>query len=273
MSGGAASGGRREDVERIAGALVRAQEAVRRFPAQNAGIEWKSPGDPVTEADRELDAVLRSMLPRGDEGWLSEETADDLNRLDRRRVWIVDPLDGTREFVAGVPEWCIAVGLVEGGVPVAGGICNPATGETILGAEGLGVTWNGTAAAISASRDLAHATILASRSEVQRGEWRRFEESPFQVVPVGSVAYKLARVAAGRADATWTLVPKHEWDVAAGAALVRAAGGIVVGLDGLPVSFNRRDPRLTGVVASAPGIAGAIGVLLGLPARLGGDAG
>src|SRR5207248_2871212 len=89
--------------------------------------EYKAAHHPVTQADTELDAVLRKTLLRKGEGWLSEERADDLSRLDCERVWIVDPLDGTREFIAGIPEFCLSIAYVEGGKPIAGGICNPAT--------------------------------------------------------------------------------------------------------------------------------------------------
>ena len=90
-----------------------------------------------------VDAALRKELLRNDEGWLSEETADDLSRLDRSRVWIVDPLDGTREFVKGIPEFCISIAMVEDSQPIAGGICNPATRETFIGSLQSGVTYNG----------------------------------------------------------------------------------------------------------------------------------
>ncbi len=132
---------------------------------------------------------------------------------------------------------------------MAGGILNPATRELILGAEGLGVTRNGTGVRVSGSTDLRGALVLASRSEVKRGEWAAYWGEPISVRNVGSVAYKLGLVAAGLADATWTLVPKHEWDVAGGAALVLAAGGIVMDPEGGPVPFNQRSPKLPGFVA------------------------
>lgn len=164
----------------------------------------------------------------------------------------------------GLPEWCVSVGLVEEGVAIAGGIANPATGETVLGGEGFGVTLNGSRTAASARAGLEGALVLASRSEVGRGEWRRFETAPFRVQPVGSVAYKLALVAAGRADATWTLSPKHDWDVAAGAALVRAAGGVVFTPSGLPPRFDRPSPKLHGLIAAGPYLAGEVARLLGV---------
>jgi len=205
------------------------------------------------EADRAADEILKRLLPREGEGWLSEESPDDLKRLERRRVWVVDPLDGTKEFEAGLPEWCISAALVEDGRAVAGGICNPATGELFLGSLEDGVTLNGRRAEARRRSHLAGAQVLASRSELRRGDWD-YPDPPFSVSPMGSVAYKLALVAAGRTDATWTLSPKHEWDVAAGVVLVLAAGGTVRTPSGRTPTFNQRQPLLDGLVATSAGL-------------------
>ncbi|MGH9381354.1 MAG: 3'(2'),5'-bisphosphate nucleotidase CysQ [Thermoanaerobaculia bacterium] len=250
---------RHRDLARIREALEAACEVLTRYTPGEIEHRVKSgAGDPVTEADLELDRVLRQSLLRDGEGWLSEETADDLSRLERSRVWVVDPLDGTKEFVLGLPEWCVSVGLVEDGEPVAGGILNPAAGHLVLGAVDQGVTLNGEPARFRDTSRLDGATVLASRSEVKRGEWERFAGGAFEIVPMGSVAYKLARVAAGLADATWTLVPKNEWDVAAGVALVLAAGGEAWQPDGSRPRFNRSGTRLPGLVAHAAHLRPAI---------------
>jgi myo-inositol-1(or 4)-monophosphatase len=244
-----------EELARIEGALAEAAAVLGRFTPGDVAARHKSGGDPfdpVTEADTAVDALLRRLLPRDGEGWLSEETEDDLSRLARSRVWVVDPLDGTREFVTGIPEWSVSIGLVVDGEPVAGGILNPATGERIVGARGHGVTLNGRPAGVSARPGLAGATVLASRSEVKRGEWQGYREGLFTIRPCGSVAYKLGLVAAGLADATWTLVPKHEWDVAAGVALVLAAGGVVVAANAEEARFNRLKPKLSRLIAAPP---------------------
>ncbi|MBW3535687.1 MAG: 3'(2'),5'-bisphosphate nucleotidase CysQ [Gemmatimonadetes bacterium] len=243
---------RDDDLARIEEALGLAAEALRPFTSGDIDHVVKDRGDPLTEADLAVNRVLLGALPGPGEGWLSEETRDDPGRLDRRRVWVVDPIDGTREFVDGIPEWCVSIGLVEDGEPVAGGIHNPATGETMVGAVGHGVRLNGSAVEPTDRAGLEGAVVLASRTEVNRGEWERFAEAPFRVIPCGSVAYKLACVAAGLADATWTLVPKHEWDVAGGAALLRGAGGVVVHADGTVPRFNRRDPLLPDFLAGHP---------------------
>ena len=240
-----------EILERIQSALDAAREIFTRYTPGKIAAEYKSGHDPVTAADREIDSLLEEKLLRDGEGWLSEESADDDRRLARARVWVVDPLDGTREFVAGIPEFCVSVALIEQGRPVAGGILNPVTGETFLGAVGSGITYNGAPARVSRRSKLEGALVLASRSEVNRGEWQRFENAPFRIQAMGSVAYKLARVSAGLADLTFTLTPKHEWDVAAGAALMLSAGGFVESLDG-PLAWNQRVPKISGLIAGGP---------------------
>lgn len=241
---------RTDDLARIAEALEAAREAVDPFTPGSVAWDDKGDGDPVTAADHAIDDVLRELLPQSGEGWLSEETADDHSRLDARRAWVVDPLDGTREFVSGIPEWCISVGLVEAGQPVAGGILNPSTGELVLGSVETGVTLNGEPVRVTDRPGLRGAVILASRSEVKRGEWEIFQDAPFEVRPCGSVAYKMALTAAGLVDGTWTLVPKNEWDVVAGVALVRAAGGAVCHADGTLRGFNQADPLMPNLLAS-----------------------
>ena len=136
------------------------------------------------------------------------------------------------------------------------------TGQTVIGAVGRGVTLNGAPTGASAIDTLSGARITASRSEIKRGEWERFADEEFDVIPCGSVAYKLALVACSECDATWTLVPKHEWDVAAGVALVLAAGGSVFTVDGSPVVFNRPKPKIAGMIGCAPGLRDPIGRFL-----------
>ena len=239
-------------LRRIEEALNAAACAISPFLVGTPKMEFKSGRDPVTEADRTANRILRDALLQDGEGWLSEESVDDLSRLGKERLWVVDPIDGTREFISGIPEWCISVGFVENGRAVAGGICNPATGEVFLGTLGEGVRRNGTSVSISQCQGLEGAVVLASRSEIARGEWDCFRDAPFVTRPMGSVAYKLALVAAGIADATWTGCPKHEWDIAAGSVLVEAAGGFVRSLDGSELRFNNPLPLLPGLLACGP---------------------
>jgi myo-inositol-1(or 4)-monophosphatase len=241
-------------LDRIHAALQQTREIFSKYTPGDIAAEYKAGHDPVTAADRELDIVLRKALLRSDEGWLSEESADDMSRLRREQVWVVDSLDGTRELVAGIPEFCVSIAFVEKGKPIAGGILNPASNEIFLGSRDTGLIYNGQEARASGRRRLAGATVLASRSETARGEWEQFRNGPFKIRPTGSVAYKLARVAAGLADATFTLSAKHEWDIAGGAALVTSAGGHVQLLDGSELICNRELPRVSGLIACGPGL-------------------
>jgi myo-inositol-1(or 4)-monophosphatase len=241
-----------ESLRRIESALDAARVVFSHFTPGAIEAEYKIGHDPVTEADRAVDAVLRKELLRDGEGWLSEESVDDLSRLERDRVWVVDPLDGTREFVAGIPEFCVSIAMVERGRAIAAGICNPATGETFVGSLKSGLNYNSRPAHVSRRKSLEGALVLASRSEIKRGEWKPFQNASFKIQPMGSVAYKLARVSAGLADLTFTLTPKHEWDVAAGAALVESGGGFVSTLENSPLRCNNRSPLISGLVACGP---------------------
>lgn len=238
-----------EVLERIRSGIEEAKQVFARFTPGDIQAQYKSGRDPVTEADTQLDAALHKHLLRPGEGWLSEESADDLSRLKFEYAWIVDPLDGTREFVEGIPEFCVSIAFVVNGKPFAAGICNPATDEVFLGSVQSGITYNGAPARVSQRKEFAGALVLASRSETKRGEWERFRGAPFRVQPTGSVAYKLARVAAGLADATFTLSPKNEWDVAAGVTLVKSAGGFARPLHQSDFTFNQQTALLPGLVA------------------------
>ena len=233
-----------DEAARIAAAAGRLIQNVR-----EEGFETASKGDmgPVTRADREADELLkRKLLELAPVAWLSEETADDPARLDADRIWIVDPLDGTKEFVGGLPEYTVAIALVEDGEPVLAVVHNPATGETFSAARGLGARLNGEPIAVEEG-----GRLLASRSELKRGEFEPFAAG-WQVEPVGSIQYKLALVAAGRAGVTFSRGPKHEWDVCAGALVVAEAGGIATDLYGDPLRYNQPFPKTKGILAGAP---------------------
>jgi myo-inositol-1(or 4)-monophosphatase len=246
------------DLDRLGRALELAREVLARFSPDSVAVRLKSPRDPVSEADLAVNSALRGVLLREGEGWLSEEDADDPARLGLGRIWIVDPIDGTKEFLRGIPEWCVSIALAVDGQPVAGGILNPAADFKLVGAIGHGLVLNGAPCRTRRRAELAGAEVLASRTEVAGERWARYDSAPFRIRPVGSVAYKLGLVAAGAADATWSLFPKHEWDVAAGVALVLAGGGSVWVPGGGVPSFNRARPRLPGLCACAEGLAGPL---------------
>ncbi len=210
----------------------------------------KAPDNPVTEADLASDTLLKrrlmALLPEA--GWLSEETADNPGRLGKRYLWCVDPLDGTKEFILGIPEFTISVALVENDSPILAAVYNPVTQELYSATAGQGFFFNGELSHPSERRQLEGAFIDASRSERKKGEFAPFEEM-FKLRTVGSVAYKLARVAAGQCDATWSRGPKHEWDICAGVLLVQTAGGSVTDLDDNPCRFNKPFPKVNGIMA------------------------
>jgi myo-inositol-1(or 4)-monophosphatase len=243
-----------EYLARIQAGLNAAHDVIKRFAPGTFMVKDTGGRDVITQVDREVSDALRATLLRPDEGWLSEEDVDDSSRLSKSVVWVVDPLDGTREFVDGIPEWSISVGLVVNGVAVTGGVCNPATNELFLGSLHAGVTYNGRSVQPSPRTNLYGAVVLASRQEYKRGEWAQFEGRQFSVKQTGSVAYKLALVAAGLADATWTLSPKHVWDVAAGVALVNSARGKVACIRDGKLQFNQTETLIPGLVASSSGV-------------------
>ncbi|MGH7858239.1 MAG: inositol monophosphatase family protein [Candidatus Binatia bacterium] len=232
---------------REAGAIVRSLYG-KGGPVVEKGDRDDSPlTEADTRANQAIHAAIGAAFP-GD-GWLSEESRDSKERLSKRRVWIVDPLDGTKEFVRHIPELAVCVALVEDGAPAVGVTYNPITEELFAAERGGGATLNGRPIRVSDRPELAGATFLASRSEDERGEWDEFKPR-FRVVLTGSVAYKLALISAARADATFTLTPKSEWDVCSSVCIIEAAGGKVTDLEGRPVRFNNEKTRLTGLVAS-----------------------
>jgi myo-inositol-1(or 4)-monophosphatase len=230
---------------RVAGDILRAHWRRGGYHIGSKGID-----NPVTAADLEADRAIKKLLhdPFPEYGWLSEETVDNDARLKCRRVWIVDPLDGTKEFINGIPEFSVAIALVEDGVPVLGVTYNPIKREMYWAARGTGCHLNARRVRVTRTRTLKGATVLASRSETARGEWQVFH-GLLKVRPTGSVAYKLAMVAAGKGDATFTRSPKSEWDIASGAALIMEAGGVITDIKGREIRFNQPSVKLEGLIA------------------------
>ncbi len=241
-----------------------AGQVIKRY-YHSAYEAWdKKPDNPVTDADLAADTLLRERLTAAtpDFGWLSEETRDTPDRLGKRYVWVVDPLDGTKEFIEGLDQFAISVALVENGRPLLGVVHNPATGEMIAGIVGDGLTVNGhPAGGLSARAQARGAQVLASNTEFRRGKWDPYLQL-FDVVEMGSAAYKLGRLAAGLSDAYISLNPKNEWDIGAGVALILAAGGRVTDLAGRMLDFNQANTLKNGLVAAnAPLHAGLMEIL------------
>ncbi len=206
-------------------------------------IQDKGFMNPVTTADFAakdyLEAHLRETRP--EYGWLSEETTDSDARLERDRLWVVDPLDGTKEFIEGVPQFVVSIGLAEYGRPILGVLYNPVTQELFTGVKGEQAMLNGAPISASSVGQMAEADILNSRTESKRGLWKQYDQHFQTLTPVGSVAYKLGLVAAGKADMFATLRPKSEWDVCAGDIILECAGATMIRVTGEQVKYNQRD--------------------------------
>ena len=209
----------------------------------------KAKGEPVCEVDLDADALLRERLTALDPeaGWLSEETADSGERLLRVRTWVVDPIDGTRDFVRGRDGWAVSVALVEGGRQRLGVLDAPARGEHWRAEAGKGATRNGVPLRCGNRTALAGARVPADV----------LPKSDLDLVPVAkpnSIALRIAMVAANEADLLATIRWGHEWDIAAATLIAREAGAIVTDALGQPLRYNSTHGEMFGVLAAVPGI-------------------
>jgi myo-inositol-1(or 4)-monophosphatase len=211
-------------------------------------VEKSDDRGPLTEADLKSNALLIESILTAfpTDAILSEETKDTPQRLGNRRCWIIDPLDGTREFTLRIPEFVVSVGFVVDGEIAAGVLYNPASRELFTGLVGAEATWNGAPCRVSDHRSFEGARFLVSRSEYKKGWFDKYKDQ-VALTPMGSVAYKFGLVAAGKAEASFTPEPRNEWDLAGGVACVLAAGGRATDGSGAPYRFNRPDPLHIGV--------------------------
>ena len=241
-----------DDLALLAGAARRAGRIAARMQADGVR-SWEKPGGagPVSEADIAVDAALRGELlgARPDYGWLSEETEDDPARLARERVFIVDPIDGTRNFIDGGRTWALSLAVAHRGAVVAAAVHLPVRGRTYLAAAGGGASLNGAPIAVSRRESLEGAQVLAARAGLDPANWRGPVPGMRRAFRP-SLAYRLALVAEGRFDAMLTLRPSWEWDIAAGALIVREAGGAATDRKGRALEFNRLEPRAEGILAA-----------------------
>jgi myo-inositol-1(or 4)-monophosphatase len=237
---------RLEEIVREAGRM-----ALARWPGHGHDLKvWeKLPGNPVSEADLAVDTFLKrelkAMLPSA--GWLSEETVDHPERLARGLCWLVDPIDGTRDFVRGRPGWCISVALVSAGRPLIGMLDAPARGEFWMATAGQGAMRNGKP--LSASTR----TVLRG-SRVPADALAKVDQDLTMVDKPNSIALRIAMVGANEADLLATLRWGFEWDIAAATLIAREAGAAVSDAFGQPLNYNKRDPRAFGLLVTAPAI-------------------
>ena len=210
----------------------------------------KGASSPVSEADIAVDKLLRERLGDAEPGvgWLSEESIDNPERLAARFVWIVDPIDGTRAYIAGLPEWAVSAALVDNGRPVAACLFAPVSGEFFSAVTGGGATCNGAAIAVSPGQELGGIRIAGPKNFLEK---LPAFDPPAAIVPrIPSLALRLARVAQGAIDATIGGGNSHDWDLAAADLLVHEAGGALTPLSGEPLTYNRPEPRHGMLVAA-----------------------
>lgn len=238
------------DAARDAGAI-----AMRHFRAEPSWRDKPGGAGPVSEADLAVDAMLRDRLlaARPDHGWLSEETPDGPERLARERVFVVDPIDGTRAYLAGDDRWGLALALVERGRAVAGVMHMPAAGTTYAAALGCGATRDGRPIAPSGRTAVAGARVLCTRATLTSRRWGG-APPPVETHRRPALIHRLCLVAEGAFDAAVSLGRVWEWDVAAGALIAAEAGCAVTDAAGAPLRLNTPDARGPGIVVATPGV-------------------
>jgi myo-inositol-1(or 4)-monophosphatase len=235
--------------DRLASA-VREAGALALHMFRGRPASWiKGASSPVSEADLAVDALLRErLLAIRDAGWLSEETEDGPARLQRAEVWVVDPIDGTRAYLAGLAEWVIAVALVRLGRPLVAALYAPVSDELFLSVAGGGATLNGAPIQASAGDQLAGATFSGAKRRLD--SLAAVEPRIVTAPRIPSLALRLARVATGALDGTFAAPNSHDWDLAAADLLVHEAGGLVTTLTGESLIYNRPDPVHGALVAA-----------------------
>ena len=225
--------------------------ALALWPGDGHSVKsWeKEPGSPVCEADIEVDGFLRAELGRllPAAGWLSEETADDPERLTKGLIWLVDPVDGTRDFLRGRSGWCVSVALISNGRPLIGMLEAPARGEKWVAVAGQGAHRNARPLVASHRAEFVGARVPAAQLQP-------VDQILTMVDQPNSIALRVAMVAADEADLVATLRWGFEWDIGAATLIAREAGATVTDAFGKPFAYNKRDPRAFGMLVSAPAI-------------------
>jgi myo-inositol-1(or 4)-monophosphatase len=233
------------DAAREAGALA------MRYFGTSMDVRDKSPNNPVSEADLAIDALLKAKLgaARPDYGWLSEETADDHSRLSARRVWVVDPIDGTRAFIKAKPHFTICIGLLDQSKPVVGVVFNPATGEMFEASHGGGARLNSIAIAPSTTDKIEDCAMLGDQGMFKHPAWP-IPWPHMDVVSRNSIAYRMCLVAAGHYDGAIALSAKCDWDLAAAAVIVAEAGALATTHEGEAFAYDHVIPLQKSLVVA-----------------------
>ena len=237
------------DLELLEETALEAGDIARSFWREDPQVWDKGGDDPVSEADFAVDTHLKERLlaARPDYGWVSEETEDDPARLDAKRVFIVDPIDGTRSFVAGEKTWAHSLAIAEEGRVIAACVFLPVREKMYLAGLGEGATLNGTSIQSNQRTALEGATVLSPKVSFRPEFWQN-DPPPVERHFRPSLAYRLALVAEGRFDAMITLRPAWEWDIAAGALIAEEAGAAVMDRHGETLCFNSPARQTAGVI-------------------------
>lgn len=246
------------DLTLIVDAARQAGEVAFGYFGNKPEVWWKNEGrSPVSAADYAANAVLEKLLrtARPDYGWLSEETEDGHDRLSRKTVFVVDPIDGTRAFISGLDTWCVSVAVVHDGVPVAGVLVAPALKEEFAAAKDGVAQRNGQVITVSFPAPVLN---IAAPEDVVADLSKKSTQAINRIKHVPSLAYRLAMVADGRIDGTLVRTGSHDWDLAAADLILQCAGGRLVNLDGSPIVYNKS------VVSHPPLCAASETVLAGL---------
>jgi myo-inositol-1(or 4)-monophosphatase len=239
-----------DDLRLLEGVVREAGRIALRFYGGDYKRWSKEGGSPVTEADLAVNKFLHDQLTvaRPDYGWLSEESADDEQRLGKRLVWIVDPIDGTRGYLAGREDWCVSAALVEDGSPLLAAVFAPASDEFFFAARGHRAALNDVPVYATAGTELDFSRVAGPKPLVQR-----LSQATGEIIlhpRIGSLALRLCRVAQGSLDAAFAGGQSHDWDLAAANLIVQEANGNMTALSGDAISYNRREV-MHGVLVAA----------------------
>lgn len=242
------------DLDLICEAAVAVGETAIRLQSEGLRIWNKDNNTPVTNADIEVDSLLKAMLlqAKPEYGWLSEETADDPSRLERRRLFVVDPIDGTASFMNYKPYWSVSIAVVEDGQPIAAVVHAPELDETFTAVAGKGAFLNGEPIRASTTANAVEGMgMLGDAKMFAHPAWRT-PWPPMRIETRNSIAYRLCLVADGRFDAALALSAKSEWDLAGADLIQREAGAVLTDHKGRPFSYNKPVPLMPSLICAAP---------------------
>ena len=245
------------DLELIEQAALEAGELALQFKRDGQVRTWsKAGGSPVTNADLAVDALLKDRLigARPDYGWLSEETADDPARLAARRVFVVDPIDGTIAYIKDRPFWAVSIAVVQDGQPIFGVLHAPALAEIYVAEAGQGARLNGAAIHVGSRTELEGSAVLSDAKMIRHASWPQPWPEDMRVESRNSVAYRMALAASGAFDAVLAMSSKCDWDLAAADLIVREAGGVSTDHLGRPFAYNLPSSEKPSLVSANPAL-------------------